>query len=187
MGSRKNEERSEFSKSVRARAGEAMKEMEKMRELIMKELHEGFDIISNKVSSAAKSTSEMTGNLRNHVSEIHPREYWDKMVKEIEELRHELANGVSDRFNQLRQATQNAVARPDKKTRKKAATRKKTATKKGTKKKTTAKKSAKKKVTAKKSSKKTASKKAAKKKTSKKKAGKKKVGKKKPVKKKTGG
>lgn len=164
-----------FRESVRTRATGAMKEVEKIRALMMKEIHEGFDRVSNKVSSAAKSTSQRTEDLRNKVSDIHPREYWERMVKEVDELRDELVNSMSDRFNQLRKATENALARPKKKTGKKKTAKKKAAGKKVSKKKTAGKKAAKKK---------TAGNKVAGKKTTKKKVAKKKVSKKKPARKK---
>ncbi|MDR9435529.1 MAG: hypothetical protein RI563_01525, partial [Thiohalophilus sp.] len=119
MATKKTGAGSRFRESVRHRATDAMKEAEKIRELMMKEIHEGFDKVSNKVSSAAKSTSQRTEHLRNQVSDIHPREYWERMVKEVDELRDELVNNVSNRFNQLRKTTENALARPGKKTGKK--------------------------------------------------------------------
>lgn len=184
MATKKTGTGSRFRESVRNRSTDAMKEVEKIRELMMKEIHEGFDIVSNKVSSTAKSTSQMTENLRNQVSDIHPREYWDKVVKEVEELRDELVNGISNRFNQLRKTTQNAVARSGKKTTKKKPVGKKKAAKK----KTVGKKVSKKKTAAKKAAKKKAArKKSVSKKTTKKKTAKKKVSKKKPVRKKTRG
>ncbi|MFO7576087.1 MAG: hypothetical protein R6W66_00005 [Pelovirga sp.] len=141
-------------------------------------IHEGFDTVSDKVSSAAKSASQRTEHWRSQVSDIHSREYWERVVKDVEELRDELVNGVSDRFNQLRKATENALTKPGKKTGKKKAAKKKTAGKKVSKKKTARKKVA---------GKKTAKKKAARKKTAKKKTAKKKVSKKKPVRKKARG
>lgn len=180
MATKKTGARSKFSESVRTRASDAMKEVEKIRELMMKEIHEGFDRVSNKVSSAAKSTSQRTEHFRNQISDIKPREYWEKMAREVEELRDELANGVSDRFRQLRKATENALAKSGKK---------KIAKKPGSKKKAAKKKTATKKKTAGKkvSKKKSTGKKAARKKTAKKKVAKKNVSKKKPVKKKTRG
>jgi len=178
MATKKTGAGSGFRESVRTRASDAMKEAEKIREQMLKEIHEGFDRVSNKVSSVTKSTSQRTEHLRNQVSEIHPREYWERVVKEVEELRGELVNGVSDRFNQLRKATENAFAKSGKKTGKKKTARKKTARKKVSKKKTTGKKATKKKATRKK---------VAGKKTTKKKVAKKKVSKKKPVRKKARG
>lgn len=182
MAAKKKGAGSSFRESVRGRATGAMKEVEKIRELMMKEIHEGFDIVSNKVSSAAKSTSQMTEHLRNQVSDIQPREYWERVVKEVDELRDELVNGVSDRFNQLRRVTEKAVAKPGKKTAKKKTAKKSTGKKKVAKKQAVSKKVAKKKTAAKKTSKK----KAARKKTAKKKTAKK-VSKKKPVRKKARG
>jgi len=178
MAMKKTRTGSGFRESVRTRATGAMKEVEKIREQMMKEIHEGFDTVSDKVSSAAKSTSQRTEHLRNQVSDIHPREYWERVVKEVEELRDELINGVSDRFSQLRKATENVLAKPGKKTGKKKTAKKKTARKKVSKKKTAGKKAAKKKA---------AKKKVSSKKTTKKKTAKKKVSKKKPVRKKARG
>lgn len=188
MATKKTGTGSGFRESVRHRATDAMKEVEKIRELMMKEIHEGFDIVSSKVSSTAKSTSQMTENMRNQVSDIRPGEYWEKVVREVEELRDEVVNGVSDRFNQLRKATEDVLVRSGKKTGKKKAAKKQTARNKVSKKKTAAKKATKKKSAAKKATKKKAArKKTASKKTTKKKTAKKKVGKKKPVRKKARG
>ncbi|MDZ7663072.1 hypothetical protein [Thiohalophilus sp.] len=178
MATKKTGAGSRFKESVRTRTTDAMKEAERIREQMMKEIHEGFDKVSNKVSSAAKSTSQRTEDLRNQVSDIHPREYWERVVKEVEELRGELVNGVSERFNQLRKATENALAKSGKKTGKKKIAKKPASKKKAAKKKTAGKKATKKKAV---------KKKVAGKKTTKKKAAKKKVSKKKPARKKARG
>lgn len=188
MATKKTGTGSGFRESVRTRASDALKEVEKIRELMMKEIHEGFDKVSDKVSSAAKSTSQRTEHLRNQVSDIHPRGYWEKTVREVEELRDELITGVSDRVNQLRKATENALAKSTKKTSKKKPAKKSASKKKAAKKKTAGKKVSKKKTAGKKTAKKKATrKKDTKKKTAKKKVAKKKVTKKKPVRKKARG
>jgi len=173
---------SSFTDTVKTKAASAFDEVEKIGDLLINEIREGFDVVSGKVSSAARSASEIPSDIRDRVSGLHPKEYLSKVVDEVEEVADDLLEGITSRVKQLRQAAEKAAAQPARRAKKKAkkkAAKKKAAKKKAAKKKVAKKKTAKKKV----AKKKVAKKKVAKKKLAKKKVAKKKVAKKKAKKK----
>ena len=170
-----------FSDTVKNKAVSAIDEVEKIGDLIIKEVREGFGVVSGKVASAARSASELPGDIVDRVSGKHPKEVFSMVVDEVEELAGDLMEGIAKRVKQMRGAAEKAAAQPAKKAKKKA--RKKAAKKKAAKKKAGKKKVGKKKLAKKKAKKKVAKKKVAKKKAAKKKVAKKKTAKKRVAKK----
>lgn len=149
-------------------------EVEKAGEGLLRDIREGFDTISDKVSVVAKSAAggiaDTTSSVAGRVSKTQASQQIKSALDQIESVGERVIDTISERFEILRNKAI-ATSKPavKKKAAKKAA-KKAVAKKKAAKKKVAAKKASKKKAT-----KKTSLKKAAKKKSTAKKAAKKKV------------
>ena len=181
--SKKKASASGIRSTVTATASSIIDEIDKAREVVVKEIRDGFNVVSDKASVAAKAVTgasvsvkdtvsetavDATTSVKETLAEAHPKERLLKLVDEVEEIADGIVDGISTRFSHLRDAATQATK---KKTVKRKTAKKKAAKKKAAKKKVAKKKVAKKKV----AKKKAAKKKVAKKKTSKKKAAKKKA------------
>lgn len=166
------------SKKVPAKstARSLVDEVEKAGESLLKEIRDGFDTITDKVSVAARTAAEgiadTTSSVAERVSKSHASHQIRNALEQIEVVGERVLDTISDRFEVLRNKVIDTSKPAQKKTVKKKATKKaaKKVVKKAAKRKPLAKKAAKKKV-----AKKAVKKKAAKKKTTLKKAAKKKV------------
>jgi hypothetical protein len=164
--------------TVKSTASALINEVEKVGEVISAEIKGGVVLVTDKISSTAKT-----------VSETQVAQTLMSLAGEVEQIGGDVIDAVSQRIDQLRgkvvEETE-AAAVKKRAPRKKASTKKKGAKKKVTKKRGVAKKKVSKKKVAKKkvAKKKVAKKKVAKKKVAKKKATKKKATKKKATKKK---
>ncbi|MGD8595009.1 MAG: hypothetical protein PVF82_19430 [Gammaproteobacteria bacterium] len=167
------------SSSSKSTARGLVDEVEKAGESLLREIREGFDTISDKVSVAAKSAAEgiadTTASVADRVSKTQTTQQIKSALEHIETVGERVIDVLSERFEILK----NRVVATSKPTvKKKAAKKVKTAVKKAAKKAAPAakkKKTAAKKASKKKVAKKAPPKKAAKKKTATKKAAKKKV------------
>jgi cobalamin biosynthesis Mg chelatase CobN len=191
-----------IKQTVSTTASSVIDEIDKASDVVVREVREGLNAISDKAKIAAKSAADASVNVKDIVIDSHPKEIFLSLVDEVEEIAEGIINVVKERFNQLgstaessakksvkKKAAKKAVKKKavKKKAAKKAASKKapaKKAVKKKAVKKKTVKKSVKKKTTKKAVKKKASAKKSVKKKTVKKKAAKKAV-KKKAVKKKS--
>lgn len=191
-----------IKQTVSTTASSVIDEIDKASDVVVREVREGLNAISDKAKIAAKSAADASVNVKDIVIDSHPKEIFLSLVDEVEEIAEGIINVVKERFNQLgstaessakksvkKKAAKKAVKKKavKKKAAKKAASKKapaKKAVKKKAVKKKTVKKSVKKKTTKKAVKKKASAKKSVKKKTVKKKAAKKAV-KKKVVKKKS--
>ncbi|WP_455211705.1 hypothetical protein [Kaarinaea lacus] len=143
-------------------------EVEKASETLLKDIREGFDTISDKVSVAAKSAAEgiadTTATMADKMSKTQTTQQIKSALDHIETVGERVIDAIGERFEILREKViASSKPAPKKKAAKKAA-------KKAVKKKKAAKKAAKKKVVAKKTSKKKVTKKTPLKKAAKKKA-----------------
>ena len=191
-----------IKQTVSTTASSVIDEIDKASDVVVREVREGLNAISDKAKIAAKSAADASVNVKDIFIDSHPKEIFLSLVDEVEEIAEGIINVVKERFNQLgstaessakksvkKKAAKKAVKKKavKKKAAKKAASKKapaKKAVKKKAVKKKTVKKSVKKKTTKKAVNKKAPAKKSVKKKTVKKKAAKKAV-KKKAVKKKS--
>jgi hypothetical protein len=174
---KKNQTRlTDIKQTVSSTASSVIDEIDKASDVVIREIRDGFNAISDKTKVAAKSAADASVNVKDIVAEAHPKEIFLSLVDEVEEITEGIVNVVKDRFNQLGKSAEGAAKK--KAVKKKAA--KKAVKKKAAKK--TVKKKAPKKALKKKAVKKKASKKAVKKKAVKKKAAKKAVKKKNPKK-----
>jgi hypothetical protein len=165
-----------IKQTVSTTANSVIDEIDKASDVVVREVREGLNAISDKAKIAAKSAADASVNVKDIVIDSHPKEIFLSLVDEVEEIAEGIINVVKERFNQLGSTAESTA----KKSVKKKA--KKTAKKKAAKKKA-AKKAASKKAPAKKAVKKKAVKKKSVKKSVKKKTKKKAVKKKAPVRK----
>ena len=164
-------------KSVKEKAAQVLKDLEKTGETMLAELAEQYAKVKHKAGEVAENVSESvvdtTHQIQEKVAGEETKQQLRNLIHQIEESGRTARQGFSVRMDDLSQRVANAIeslktpTQPKKKkSAKKKAAGKKAAKKKATKKKTSKKKSSKKKTT---------KKKASKKKTGKKKAAKKKV------------
>ena len=155
-------------------------EVEKASGVVLEEIKSSFEFIGGKVADTAKTAADTTIAVKDKVTSKEVTDQLHGLVKDVEEVGDSLLNVITSHFDSLRKT----VAKPVKKTRKKAvkkkAGKKKTAKKKTATRKKAAvrKKPARKKVTRKKTVKKKA--------VARKKPARKKTVRKAPAKKKTG-
>ena len=149
-------------------------EVEKASGVVLEEIKSSFEFIGGKVADTAKTAADTTIAVKDKVTSKEVTDQLHGLVKDVEEVGDSLLNVITSHFDSLRKT----VAKPVKKTRKKAV-KKKAGKKKVSKKKTAKKKTATRKKAA-------VRKKPARKKVTRKKAVKKKaVARKKPARKKT--
>jgi hypothetical protein len=161
--SKKNQTRlTDIKQTVSSTASSVIDEIDKASDVVIREIRDGFNAISDKTKVAAKSAADASVNVKDIVAEAHPKEIFLSLVDEVEEITEGIVNVVKDRFNQLGKSAEGAAKK--KAVKKKAA--KKAVKKKAAKK--TVKKKTPKKVVKKKAVKKKAAKKAVKKKIPKK-------------------
>ena len=184
-------------KSVKEKAAQVLKDLEKTGEAMLAELAEQYAKVKHKAGEMAENMSESvvdkTHEFHEKVTGEETKQQLRNLVQQIEESGRTAREGFSVRMEDLSQRVANAIEslKTPTQPKKKTSAKKKVARKKSTKKKTTRKKVAQKKATKQKTAnkkavkKKASKKKAAKKKASKKKAGKKKAAKKKAVRRKS--
>ena len=152
-----------IKKTVISTASTVTEDIDKVKDVVLRDLQDGFETVSKRAKtasrSAAKATTEMASTLaetasdasvsvKESIAEKHLADTFRKLIDEVEEAAEEIKEGITVRFNQLREAAakkiQPANTSPKKKSavKKKAAAKKKTAAKKksAVKKKTAAKK-----------------------------------------------
>ena len=174
-------------KSVKEKAAQVLKDLEKTSEAMLAELAEQYAKVKHKAGEMAENVSESvvdtTHQIQEKVAGEETKQQLRNLIQQVEESGRTARESFSVRMDDLSQRVANAIEslKTPTQPKKKKSAKKKVAKKKLIRKKSTRKKVAKKKAI----SKKTAKKKAVKKKSSKKKATKKKTGKKKTAKKKT--
>lgn len=174
-----------IKQTVSTTASSVIDEIDKASDVVVREVREGLNAISDKAKIAAKSAADASVNVKDIVIDSHPKEIFLSLVDEVEEIAEGIINVVKERFNQLGSTAESTAKKSVKKKAKKAVKKKvvkKKAAKKAASKKAPAKKAVKKKAV-KKSVKKTTKKKAVKKKAAVRKSVKKKAVKKKAAKK----
>ena len=179
-----------IKQTVSTTASSVIDEIDKASDVVVREVREGLNAISDKAKIAAKSAADASVNVKDIVIDSHPKEIFLSLVDEVEEIAEGIINVVKERFNQLGSTAESSAKKSVKKKAKKAVKKKavkKKAAKKAASKKAPAKKAVKekavKKKTVKKSVKKKTTKKAVKKKAPAKKSINKKAVKKKAAKK----
>ena len=179
-----------IKQTVSTTASSIIDEIDKASDVVVREVREGLNAISDKAKIAAKSAADASVNVKDIVIDSHPKEIFLSLVDEVEEIAEGIINVVKERFNQLGSTAESSAKKSVKKKAKKAVKKKavkKKAAKKAASKKAPAKKAVKKKAvkkkTVKKSVKKKTTKKAVKKKVPAKKSINKKAVKKKAAKK----
>jgi hypothetical protein len=166
-GKKKAPSKPSLAGTVKVSAGKIVDEVEKVSEVVIAELREGFDTVSGKVSAVAKGAAGT-------VAETQVGHLLKSLTDEIEEMGESLIGVVSTRLGQLRgKAVEGAesITRAAKPAAKKAAVKKKVTERAAAKKPAVKKKVAKKAATKKVIPRKTATKKAPAKKAMTKKAG----------------
>jgi hypothetical protein len=166
-----------IKQTVSTTASSVIDEIDKASDVVVREVREGLNAISDKAKIAAKSAADASVNVKDIVIDSHPKEIFLSLVDEVEEIAEGIINVVKERFNQLGSTAESSAKKSVKKKAAKKAVKKKAVKKKA------AKKAASKKAPAKKAVKKKAVKKKTVKKSVKKKTKKKAVKKKAPAKK----
>lgn len=159
-----------IKQSVSTTASSVIDEIDKASDVVVREVREGLNAISDKAKIAAKSAADASVNVKDIVIDSHPKEIFLSLVDEVEEIAEGIINVVKERFNQLGSTAESTAKKSVKKKAKKAVkkkTAKKKAAKKAASKKAPAKKAVKKKAVKKKAVKKKSVKKSVKKKTKK--------------------
>ncbi len=154
--------------SVSDAAAAFAEDIDKAKEKAVREIQDGFDVVSKKAKMAGQMAAEATESVKGSWSEAHPAEMIRELAEDVEGVAEGLIEGISAKFNQLREAV---VTPPPKKKQARKAPNKRAAVKKAAVKKAAVKKAAVKKAAVKKAAvKKAAVKKAAVKKAAVKKA-----------------
>jgi hypothetical protein len=154
----------DIKQTVSSTASSVIDEIDKASDVVIREIRDGFNAVSDKAKVAAKSAADASVNVKDIVADAQPKQIFLSLVEEVEEITEGIVNVVKERFNQLGKSAETAAK---KKTVKKKAAKK--AVKKKALKKKAAKKTVKKAVKKKAPARKAAKKKAVKKKTTKKK------------------
>ena len=155
-----------IKQTVSTTASSVIDEIDKASDVVVREVREGLNAISDKAKIAAKSAADASVNVKDIVIDSHPKEIFLSLVDEVEEIAEGIINVVKERFNQLGSTAESTAKKSVKKKAKKAVKKKavkKKAVKKAASKKAPAKKAVKKKAVKKKSVKKSVKKKATKK------------------------
>ena len=147
-----------IKQTVSTTASSVIDEIDKASDVVVREVREGLNAISDKAKIAAKSAADASVNVKDIVIDSHPKEIFLSLVDEVEEIAEGIINVVKERFNQLGSTAESTAKKSVKKKAKKAVKKKAV-------KKKAVKKAASKKAPAKKAVKKKAVKKSVKKKT----------------------
>lgn len=153
----------EVKNTFTATTASLLEEIEKAREVALKEIHDNFNEVSEKATKAAHKAANMTTSLTESLAETAAEarssvketladaainQHFLKLVSDVEEATEEMMENINSRFNQLRVATAQSIMPT---AGKKPSKKKKTADKKGKAKNKVAKKTApKKKIASKK-------------------------------------
>ena len=113
----------------------------------VREIREGFEVVSKKAKKAGQAAAEATVSVKESFTGAHPVETIRELTDDVEEIAEGIIDGISAKFNQLREAV---VTPPPKKKKVRRPARKKTAVKKAVVKKAAVKKAAVKKTVPKK-------------------------------------
>jgi len=170
-----------IKQTVSTTASSVIDEIDKASDVVVREVREGLNAISDKAKIAAKSAADASVNVKDIVIDSHPKEIFLSLVDEVEEIAEGIINVVKERFNQLGSTAESSAKKSVKKKAKKAVKKKavkKKAAKKAASKKAPAKKAVKKKAVKKKTVKKSVNKKTTKKAVKKKAPAKKSINKK---------
>ena len=155
-----------IKQAVSTTARSDIDEIDQASDVVVREVREGLNAISDKAKIAAKSAADASVNVKDIVIDSHPKEIFLSLVDEVEEIAEGIINVVKERFNQLGSTAESTAKKSVKKKAKKAVIKKavkKKAAKKAASKKAPAKKAVKKKAVKKKSVKKSVKKKTKKK------------------------
>ena len=190
--SKKKSASSGFRSTMTSTTSNVIDEIDKAREVVLREIREGFEVVSKRAFAAAENVADAsvtvrdtlteaatdaTATVRETIADVNPKQLMLRFVDEVEEVTEDIVSEISGRFSALRDTASKAAKKKTskKKAAKKKAAKKKVAKKKVAKKKVAKKKAAKKKVAKKAATKKKVMKKAAGKRVAKKKAAKKKA------------
>ena len=99
-----------IGKTVGSTAGAIVDEVEKAGEIMLREIREGFDVVTDKASHAVKAVADASVTVKDKVTEAHPKQLMVDFVSEVEEIGESLADGISSRIAQLRDSVIGAVA-----------------------------------------------------------------------------
>ena len=153
---RKAKAKPSVSRTIRSSAGNVIDEVENAGEVVLGEIKDSFDFISDKLTDTAKFAADTTKAVTRKVTSKDTTRQIQGLLKEVEQAGESLLAVIGNQFESLKgtvlSATGSSKPAPKRKkkatrkkaTAKKAATRKKTATRK----KATAKKAATRKKTA---------------------------------------
>ena len=126
--------------SVSDAAASFVEDIDIAKDKAVREIREGFEVVSKKAKKAGKAAAEATEGVKDSISDAQPVELIRELVDDVENVAEGIIQGISAKFNQLREAavTETPV-------KKKAAIKKATVKKATVKKATTRKSPAKKK------------------------------------------
>lgn len=130
---------------ITSTASSVTEDIDKAREVVLRELREAFEAVSNKARAASDTANDVSSHLKSSIAgtasdasesvketiaEAHIADTFRKLTDEVEEAAEEVIEGISKRFNQLREAAAKKI-QPEKATgKKKVAVKKKAAAKK---------------------------------------------------------
>ena len=137
--SKKKSGTSSIRSSVSTTASSIIDEIDKAGDVVVREIREGFNVVTDKASVAAKTVADAsvtvkdtitetaadaTTSVKDTITEAQPKQLLLSLVEEVEEIADGIIEGISSRFTQLRDTATKATK---KKTVKKKAAKKKAA------------------------------------------------------------
>jgi len=143
----------DIKRSVISTASSITEDIDKVKDVVLRDLQEGFETVTKRAKtasrSAAKVTAEVTSSLaetassagesvKESIAEAHLAETFRKLIDDVEVAAEEIKEGINVRFNQLREAAAKKIQPTTTPAKKKPAAKKKA----GVKKKSTIKKKA---------------------------------------------
>ncbi|MGB5767063.1 MAG: hypothetical protein WBM38_10055 [Arenicellales bacterium] len=123
-----------IKQTVSTTASSVIDEIDKASDVVVREVREGLNAISDKAKIAAKSAADASVNVKDIVIDSHPKEIFLSLVDEVEEIAEGIINVVKERFNQLGSTAESSAKKSVKKKAAKKAVKKKAVKKKSAKK-----------------------------------------------------
>ena len=132
-------------KTVISTASTVTEDIDKVKDVVLRDLQDGFETVSKRAKtasrSAAKATTEMASTLaetasdasvsvKESIAEKQLADTFRKLIDDVEEAAEEIKEGITVRFNQLREAAAKKIQPANTSPKKKSAVKKKAAAKK---------------------------------------------------------
>ncbi len=126
--------------SVSSTASTITDEIDKAREVVLREMQESFDVMSKRAIVASKkaveatsiATKDITGtasdaseSIMESIAETHLAKTFHKLIGDVEDVAEEMMQGITARFNQLQESAMTMTTTGTSATKKKSGIKKK--------------------------------------------------------------